>query len=194
MTNYFPGGNKLNEIPLHVIHLDQDDPKKCTSRKMAKYGDCVLHTDLRKSPRRGVLLDPLSGKLIGPDDKTSIDRGASIVGLDCSWKEIDNSLNLLYKNTNLDGRTLPVVLAANPISWGKPGRLSNVEAFAVSLVVFDRWEQARKILKPFKFAEEFLRLNELPLEAYSNANTNVELAEVQWEFFDEPKNSDSSNP
>ena len=68
MTNCFHGGNELHDIPLHVIHLNQDDPKKCTSRKSARYGDCVLHNDIKKSPKRGILLDPLSGILIGPDD------------------------------------------------------------------------------------------------------------------------------
>ena len=27
MTNCFHGGNELHDIPLHVIHLNQDDPK-----------------------------------------------------------------------------------------------------------------------------------------------------------------------
>ena len=47
MTNCFHGGNELHDIPLHVIHLNQDDPKKCTSRKSARYGDCVLHNDMK---------------------------------------------------------------------------------------------------------------------------------------------------
>ena len=185
MTSYL-GGNELDDVPLHVIHLDQDDPQKCTSRKLASRGLCFLHSDIRNAPKRGILLDPLSGKLIGPDDEISINRGSSIVGLDCSWKEIEPSVDLLHKNTNLDCRTLPIVLASNPISWGKPGRLSNVEAFAVCLTIFNRWEQARRILKPFKFRDEFFRLNELPLEAYSNAKSNSDLAEIQWEFFDTP--------
>ena len=187
MTNYFPGGNDLHDIPLHVIHLNQDDPKKCTSRKSARYGDCILHNDIKKSPKRGILLDPLSGILIGPDDSKSISRGSSIVSLDCSWKEIEPSIELLHKFTNLEGRTLPVVLAANPVSWGKPGRLSTAEAFASSLYILGRKEQARRILSCLPYGETFLELNSLPLEAYSETKTNQELAEVQWEFFDRPE-------
>ena len=41
-------------------------------------------------------------------------------------------------------------------------------------------------MAPFKFGDEFFKLNELPLEAYSQAKSNTELAEVQWEFFDKP--------
>jgi pre-rRNA-processing protein TSR3 len=178
--------NEVEKIPLHVIHLNQDDPKKCTSRKMHRYGLIKLHTDIRKSPRTGFLLDPLAGVLLGPDDKSRIAKGTSIVGLDCSWKQIDDSISYLSRKTRLEGRTLPVVLAANPVSWGKPGRLSNVEAFAVSLIVLGEWEQARQILGPFKFSDEFFRLNHEPLEAYSQAKDNLELAELQWEFFDKP--------
>lgn len=177
----------MNDIPLHVIHLDQDDPKKCTSRKMHKYGFTQLHTSLHRSPKRGFLLDPLAGKLLGPDDRVSIERGGALVGLDCSWKQIDSSIEFLNKRTRLQGRTLPVVLAANSVSWGKPGRLSNAEAFAVSLILLGRWDQARRIMQPFKFGEQFFELNQQPLGAYSEAKNNIELAELQWEFFDRPQ-------
>jgi len=132
-----------------------------------------MHTDIRRSPKRGILLDPLAGRLLGPDDRSSIERGGALVGLDCSWKQIDESIEYLNKRTRLNGRTLPVVLAANPVSWGKPGRLSNAEAFAVSLVLLGRWEQARRIMQPFNYSDQFFQLNE-------------QLAELQWEFFDKP--------
>ena len=185
MTSFL-GGNELDDVPLHVIHLDQDDPKKCTSRRMQRFGHCRIHTDIRRSPKRGILLDPLAGLLLGPDDRSNIERGGALVGLDCSWKQIDESIEYLNKRTRLNGRTLPVVLAANPVSWGKPGRLSNAEAFAVSLVLLGRWEQARRIMQPFNYSDQFFQLNEQPLEAYSNASTNEQLAELQWEFFDKP--------
>ena len=182
----FHGGNELDDVPLHVIHLEQDDPKKCTSRRMQRFGHCRIHTDIRRSPKRGILLDPLAGLLLGPDDRSNIERGGALVGLDCSWKQIDESIEYLNKRTRLNGRTLPVVLAANPVSWGKPGRLSNAEAFAVSLVLLGRWEQAHRIMQPFNYSDQFFQLNEQPLEAYSNATTNDQLAELQWEFFDKP--------
>ena len=185
MTSFL-GGNELDDVPLHVIHLDQDDPKKCTSRRMQRFGHCRIHTDIRRSPKRGILLDPLAGLLLGPDDRSNIERGGALVGLDCSWKQIDESIEYLNKRTRLNGRTLPVVLAANPVSWGKPGRLSNAEAFAVSLVLLGRWEQAHRIMQPFNYSDQFFQLNEQPLEAYSNATTNDQLAELQWEFFDKP--------
>ncbi|MBD51547.1 MAG: hypothetical protein CMB08_06530 [Euryarchaeota archaeon] len=169
--------------PLHIIHLDQDDPKKCTAKKMEKYGNAILHNNVSKSPKRGFLLNPRSNALLGPDDKRMIDLGASLVALDCSWKQIDDSLDLIKKKTKLVNKSLPLVLAANEVSWGKPGRLSTVEAFAISLWILGRENQAKKILQPFRFGKQFLELNKEPLVAYSNAKSNEELEKLQWDFF-----------
>ncbi|MCH1592326.1 MAG: DUF367 family protein [Candidatus Thalassarchaeaceae archaeon] len=178
--------NDLEDIPLHVIHLDQDDPKKCSARRLSKNGHVILHKRTRGAPRRGFLLDPSSGILMGPDDLRTISRGGAIVALDCSWKKLEESLDSISKYTKLEGRTLPVLLAANPISWGKPGRLSTAEAFASSLHILGRKEQARRILSCLPYGETFLELNRVPLDAYAEAETNEELANLQWEFFDKP--------
>ncbi len=173
---------------MHIIHLSQDDPKKCTARKLERLELAIVHNSLKRPPRRGFLLDPLAGEILGPDDIPEIKRGASIVALDCSWKKCDVSFeDVKNKSPKLKPRTLPLLLAANEVSWGKPGRLSTVEALAVCLILLNEWEQAKDILRPFKFGDEFLNLNKEPLEAYSEAKSNAELIEIQWEFFDKPQ-------
>ena len=77
--------NEFEDVPLHVIHLDQDDPKKCSARRLSKHGHAILHKSTRAAPKRGFLLDPSSGVLMGPDDMKSVSLGGSIVALDCSW-------------------------------------------------------------------------------------------------------------
>jgi len=180
----------MAEVPLHVIHLNQDDPRKCTARAMHSRAHAVLHEHPRDAPRRGILLNPQAGRLQGPEDNGLLDRGGSIVALDCSWKSIERALAQVSKHSMLEGRTLPVLLAANPVSWGKPGRLTTAEALCASVIISGRWEQGRRIITPFSFGDEFLSLNASPLEAYSNARSNADLAELQWEFFDEPRSSD----
>ena len=44
------------DVPMHIIHLDQDDPKKCTARAMNRIGEAIIHHDVRGAPRRGFLL------------------------------------------------------------------------------------------------------------------------------------------
>jgi len=80
-----------------------------------------------------------------------------------------------------------LVLAANPVSWGRPGRLSTAEALAMCLVLMDHEEQAQRVLAPFSWGEQFLLLNAEPLSAYKNANSREELIDLQWEFFDKPE-------
>ncbi len=174
----------MDEVPLHVIHLEQDDPKKCTAKKMYQNGLVSLHYTTAGAPRRGYLLDPQSTILIGPEDRKLISIGGSIVVLDCSWKRIDESIEEISGRTRLEGRVLPALLAANPVSWGKIGRLSSVEALGATLVILGYSDQATKILEGFQFGEQFLELNRLPLEAYARAKSRIELSEMQSEFFE----------
>ena len=174
-------------MPLHIIHLDQDDPKKCTARILGASNLATLHFNTRRPPRRGFLLDPSAGVILGPDDLPLINRGAALVALDCSWKRLDESLNQIRKiSPRLDGRTLPLVLAANPVSWGQPGRLSTAEALAMCLVLMNHDDQAQRLLSPFSWGDQFFLLNEEPLLAYKNAQSREELIDLQWEFFDKP--------
>ena len=177
----------MDEVPIHVIHLNQDDPKKCTARMISAAGLAILHHDTIGSPSRGILLDPTCGLIQGPDDCRIIDMGGSLVALDCSWKQIQPSIASISRTSNLVRRTLPVLLAANPVSWGKPGRLSTAEAIAASLIILGRNSQADMILSQLPFGDEFLALNKQPLDAYCSAQTTEELVSVQWEFFDEPE-------
>ncbi len=177
------GDKKLEDVPLHVIHLNQDDPKKCTARKMQSLRIVKVHESLSRVPKRGFLLDPKSEKLLGPEDREMIGLGGSIVVLDCSWKKIDDSLRVLDKRTLLEGRVLPLLLAANPVSWGKIGRLSSAEALGASLAILGKWAQASRVLSPFQFGSQFLELNKEPLKAYSEAKNRRQLEEIQSDFF-----------
>lgn len=173
----------MSLVPLHVIHLAQDDPRKCTARKLGKQGLARVHNKADLAPRRGYLLDPNSTVIMGPEDRELIELGASLVVLDCSWKKIHESINFIEGKTNLESRILPILLPANPVSWGKAGRLSSVEALAASLSILGHNEQALSILQPFNFGEQFLELNKEPLEAYSNAISRDHVSELQLEFF-----------
>lgn len=180
----------MDEVPVHVIHLNQDDPRKCTARIISSAGMAELHFSTDNAPSRGVLLDPTSDMIQGPQDRRIIDIGGSVVALDCSWKQIFPSIDTISSTTSLKRRMLPVLLAANPVSWGKPGRLSTAEAIAASLIILDRQSQGEKILSQLTYGNEFLKLNEQPLDAYRTAKSSEELVKMQWEFFDEPVSSD----
>ena len=85
---------------------------------------------------------------------------------------------------------LPLLLAANPVNWGKPGKLTTVEALAASLYLLGRPEQSRTLLSKFRWGERFLELNKEPLEAYAQAKSSADLVALQFEFFDIEVDSD----
>ena len=173
------------DLPVHALWLAQDDPKKNTAVLASRRGDLTLHKKINTLPRKGIILEPLCGKVFGPEDHPMIlQQGGSIVGLDCSWAHIESSVTQVMKRTRLQPRMLPLLLAANPVNWGKPGRLTTAEAISTVLFLLGREEQARDVLGAFRWGERFFELNREPLEAYAAAQSSAELVALQFEFFD----------
>ncbi len=178
-------------ISVHAIWLAQDDPKKNTAVLASKRGDMRLHKKIQTVPKRGIILEPLCGKVFGPEDHNILLNGGSLVGLDCSWAHIEESVEQVMKKTRLKPRMLPLLLAANPVNWGKPGRLSTAEALATVLYLIGEQDQARQVLGAFRWGERFFELNQEPLDAYAQATSSQELVELQFEFFDIERPNDS---
>ena len=172
------------DIPVHAIWLAQDDPKKNTAVRASKDELLRLHKDFRRLPKKGIILEPLCGKVLGPEDRVIFDSHGALVGLDCSWAQIEESVEHVMRRTRLQPRMLPLLLAANPVNWGKPGKLSTVEALAASLYLLGRVEQCKELLSKFRWGGRFLELNKEPLEAYAGAKSSAELVSLQFEFFD----------
>jgi len=175
----------MDNIRVHAIWLAQDDPKKNTAVLASRRGDLKLHKNLKNLPRKGIILEPLCGKIFGPEDHELLtSKHGSLVGLDCSWAQIEDSVETVMKRTRLVPRMLPLLLAANPVNWGKPSKLTTAEALAATLYLVGRKEQAKQVLGAFRWGDRFFELNKEPLEAYSMAKSSSELVDLQFEFFD----------
>ncbi|MDA7845542.1 DUF367 family protein [Euryarchaeota archaeon] len=173
------------DVKVHALWLAQDDPKKNTAVLANKRGDLKLHKKINTLPRRGIILEPLCGKVFGPEDHSLIlEQGGAVVGLDCSWAHIESSVQQVMKRTRLQPRMLPLLLAANPVNWGKPGRLTTAEALATVLYLVGRADQAARVLGAFRWGPRFFELNQEPLDAYAGATSSAELVALQFEFFD----------
>ncbi|MFZ2071926.1 MAG: DUF367 family protein [Halobacteriota archaeon] len=165
-------------MQLYVYDAGQCDPKKCTAKRLERAGVIKSVKRLRKIPYNTILLVPTVKKALSPADTAK-----SITVLDCSWREISNFDNSLRKLA-VKKRALPYLIAANPVNYGRPFILSSVEAFATSLFILGEQEQSRSILGKFKWGNEFLRLNEERLRAYSKAKDSREIVEIQRGFMD----------
>lgn len=164
---------------LIVYHANEDDPKKCSAKKLAKFGFARLETNIRKVPKDCILLNPFAKKSVSKEDLSTAKKHG-ILAVDCSWNNAETSFDFLVRKNR--SRALPFVLAANPVNYGKPFKLSTLEAFATTLYILDRVEQARDILNLYKWGPHFLDLNKEPLEDYRAAKNSGEIVEAMKNY------------
>jgi len=167
------------KIKLIVYHTNEDDPKKCSAKKLNKFGLVILKKNINKIPKNAILLNPFSKKSLSMEDKNyAINKG--IVALDCSWKNVERNFEVLDKY-NIS-RALPFVVAANPVNYGKPFKLSTLEAFSAALFILGEKEHAKELLKLYKWAPHFLELNKQPLSEYSLAKNSEEVVQIMKKY------------
>ncbi len=169
------------QIKLQIFQLSQDDPRKCTARKLAKFGYATIIKRLNKIPYNPILLDPYSPKVISKEDREhAIKHGLLII--DCSWETAENSFEKIRAKKKMLSRALPFLVAVNPVNYGKAFQLSSIEAFAAALIILDFRSQAEQILRIYKWSANFLIMNEQPIHEYEKANNSQEIIKAQAEF------------
>ncbi len=160
---------------LHVRYVGDDDPEKCSARKLARFGLAELHRSDRATPA-GLVLDPFVERALSPADDP--DR---LIALDCSWESVDG-VNPAGSGLRGPRRALPFLVAGNPVSHGRPFRLNTVEAFAGALCILGERDQAERLLAKFRWGHTFLELNEEPLERYADCADSAAVVAVQEEY------------
>jgi len=163
-------------MELLIYHANQCDPKKCSGKKLARF-ELVRLTKHINQLKPFLVLSPFSEKALSPADKGA--RG--LAALDCSWAHAEE----VFSHFRLQERALPFLLAANPVNFGKPFKLSTVEALAAGLVILGDPKQAELILSKFNWGHVFLELNREPLQEYSAANDSTEVVRIQMEYLKE---------
>jgi pre-rRNA-processing protein TSR3 len=164
-------------VDLHVRYEGDDDPEKCSARKLARFDLAELHRSARATPP-GVVLDPFAERALSPADAEGTD---ALVALDCSWETARaEAFDLRGRH-----RALPFLVAANPVSYGTPFRLNTVEAFAGGLCILGRRDRAEELLSKFRWGHTFLELNEEPLRRYADCADSSEVVAVQSEYLED---------
>ena len=166
----------MSPMELLIYHADQCDPKKCSGRKLARFELARLTRHINQL-RPFLVLSPFSEKALSPADRGT--RG--LAALDCSWAHAEE----VFARFKLQERALPFLVAANPVNYGKPFKLSTVEALAAGLVILGEPEQARSILSKFNWGYVFLELNREPLAEYAAAADSTEVVKIQAAYLSE---------
>jgi len=161
-------------VELHVRYEGDDDPDKCTARRLASFDLAELHRHTHATPY-GIVLNPFADRALSPADRAETDR---LVALDCSWETAEREA------FDLDGvhRSLPFLVAANPINYGTPFQLNTVEAFAGALVILGEREYAASMLSNFRWGHTFLELNAEPLQRYAACTDSSDIVAIQDEY------------
>jgi len=142
---------------------------------MIKFG-LAKDTDIRSIPKGSVILSPFAEQALSPADRPYAEKG--LVIMDLTWTNIDGFPRL----KGMRERSLPFLIAANPVNWGRPMELNSAEATIASLMILGDAEQAAGIVQRFNWGPEFIRINGEMLNDYSKARDSSEVVSIQNEY------------
>ena len=167
------------KIQLIVYHANEDDPKKCSAKKLHKFGFVRLEKNIRKIPKHSILLNPFTKKSLSKED-LKVAKETGILAIDCSWKNAELAFKILEKTSI--SIALPFLVAANPVNYGKPFKLTTLEAFSSALYILGETDHAKEILNIYKWGPHFLELNKQPLEDYRKATNSKEVIQIMRQY------------
>ena len=166
-------------IKLSMLYFDQCDPKKCTGKKMERLG---LLKEIKFSRNYGgILLTPTGKKICSIEDHDIIAKKGICV-IDCSWAKFEELHLDLHK---IETRSLPFMVAVNPVNFGKAYKLSCVEAFAACLYLGGFEKESRFIMDHFKWGEHFFKVNEELFGKYKGVTSQEELKQIQEKYIND---------
>lgn len=161
-----------------IIDYGQDDPVKCTAKKMVRMGLATEVSRKFHAASSMLVLNPFAEIVLSPPDRTA----KAILAIDCSW---NLAQAVFFRKLGGKHRRLPALLAANPTNYSKLGMLSSVEAVAAAQYILGDEEEAERDLAIYKWGPTFLTLNREPLEEYSVADSEDAVKSLEREFFGE---------
>lgn len=122
---------------------------------------------------------PNAKKIISPADRDLLEtHGAAVV--ECSWVRVQE-----VPWSRIGGkceRLLPYLIAANTVNYGKPWRLNCVEALAACFYICGHEDWAKDVLKPFRYGDAFLEINNKLLKRYAACATEEEVKKTEEEW------------
>ncbi len=165
-------------INISVYHAKQCDPKKCSALRLKHHDLVRLVHRISLLPLGAVILNPYSERALSPADRNRMEK-RGLVAIDCSWVHAEEVFKLSMRGAF---RCLPYLVAANPVNYGIPTKLSTVEALAAALYIVGFEDEAKELLSTFKWGPQFIELNMDRLTVYAQAKDSLEVVGMQRKF------------
>jgi pre-rRNA-processing protein TSR3 len=168
---------KKQEMPVRIsiYHAAQDDPKKNTALRLKRRGLARIVTKARFLPKRAIVLNPFGEIAFSPADRQRLEQ-FGLAALDCSWEHAQKVMGEHVKGTS---RCLPILIAGNPVNFGKLTKLTTAEAIAAALYIAGFQEESEQVLSIFTWGHTFFELNNMLLDNYVTAKDSCEIVEMQ---------------
>jgi len=170
-------GRQLS-VRLCMFEFSQNDSKMDSGSRLVRFG---LAQSMRPdTPFHGIVLSTQTDVLVSAADRTLVET-SGIAGVNCSWNRIGD---IPWEKLQRRGkhRTLPFLIAANSINYGRPWKLNTAEALAATLFIVGLETDAALVLSKFSWGSEFFRINEEVLRGYGAAKSSAQVRACQDEF------------
>ncbi|GAA5825793.1 hypothetical protein JCM11251_000372 [Rhodosporidiobolus azoricus] len=169
-----------NRVPVAMWDFDHCDPRKCSGKKLSRL---ELMKELRVGQRfQGIVMSPKGTQVVCPADRDIV-ASAGVAVVECSWARLDEIP--FKKIQSPHERLLPYLVAANPVNYGKPYKLTCVEAIAAALYITGYDAQADLLLSKFSWGHSFWEVNGPIIARYRTCSTPESVIEMQEEMIRE---------
>ena len=165
----------LLPVRITIYHAAQDDPKKNTALRLKRRGFARIVSKARFLPKRAIVLNPFGEIAFSPADRKRLEQ-FGLAALDCSWEHAQKVMGDHVRGTS---RCLPILLAGNPVNFGKLTKLSTAEAIAAALYIAGFKQQAETVLSIFPWGHTFFELNQMMLDSYVTAQDSAGIVDMQ---------------
>ncbi|MDR0373241.1 MAG: DUF367 family protein [Nitrososphaerota archaeon] len=162
-------------VRITIYHAAQDDPKKNTALRLNRRGFARIVTKIKFLPKRAITLNPFSEIALSPADRERVEQ-FGVVALDCSWEHAQKVMGEHVRGTS---RCLPILIAGNPVNFGKLTKLTTAEAIATALYITGFQQEAKRLLEIFPWGHTCFELNQALLDKYVTAKDSTDIVEMQ---------------
>jgi pre-rRNA-processing protein TSR3 len=170
-------------VRIAIYHAAQDDPKKNTALRLKRRGFARIVSKVRFLPKRSIVLNPFGEIAFSPADRDRLEH-FGLAALDCSWEHAQKVMGKHVKGTS---RCLPILIASNPVNFGKLTKLTTAEAITAALYIAGFKKEAEELLSIFSWGQTFFKLNNMLLDNYSKAKDSSEIVEIQNKLLNKKK-------